>query len=165
MRPDEPCVHERDATGPLARFFYNTGLPCVECEREAHDAWLETVRAKLAAGLEAAARGETYDWNPAPDDGGRFALLRLDDRIDLALTVGQDGRCTVPVKGLYSFGRVTTLREAVDAEARKPTRVLRPPIVNITMGAPAAPGPGFGPAHVQAAYERGRRQGRYEMGG
>lgn len=64
MRPDEPCVHERDATGPLARFFYNTGLPCVECEREAHEAWIETARAKLAAGLEAAARGEHYDWNP-----------------------------------------------------------------------------------------------------
>lgn len=64
MRPDEPCRHERDVTGPLARFFYNTGLPCVECEREAHEAWIEGVRAKLTAGLEAAARGETYDWNP-----------------------------------------------------------------------------------------------------
>ena len=47
MRPDEPCVHERAATGPLARFFYNTGLPCVECEREAHEAWLEGVRAEI----------------------------------------------------------------------------------------------------------------------
>lgn len=64
MRPDEPCVHERDATGPLARFFCNTGRPCVECEREAHEAWIEGVRAKLAAGLEAAACGEHYDWNP-----------------------------------------------------------------------------------------------------
>lgn len=64
MRRGEPCVHERDETGPLARFFYTTGLPCVECEREAHEAWLETVRAKLTAGLEAAARGERYDWNP-----------------------------------------------------------------------------------------------------
>lgn len=72
MRPDEPCVHERDATGPLARFFYNTGLPCVECERDAHEAWIEGVRAKLAAGLEAAACGEHYDWNPVeppPDTG------------------------------------------------------------------------------------------------
>lgn len=70
MRLDEPCVHERDATGPLARFFYNTGLPCAQCEREAHEAWLDTVRAKLAAGIEAAARGERYDWNsaePPPD--------------------------------------------------------------------------------------------------
>lgn len=64
MRPDEPCVHERDATGPLARFFSVTGLPCTQCGREARDAWLETVRAKLAAGLEAAACGERYDWNP-----------------------------------------------------------------------------------------------------
>lgn len=72
MRPDEPCRHERDATGPLARFFFNRGLPCVQCEREAHDAWIETVRAKLTAGLEAAARGERYDWNPVdppPDTG------------------------------------------------------------------------------------------------
>ena len=64
MSQDEPCVHERDATGPLARFFYSRGLPCVECEREARDAWIEGVRAKLTAGLEAAARGERYDWNP-----------------------------------------------------------------------------------------------------
>lgn len=64
MRPDEPCVHERDATGPLAQFFFNTGLPCVQCEHEARDAWIEGVRAKLTAGLEAAARGERYDWNP-----------------------------------------------------------------------------------------------------
>lgn len=72
MSQDEPCVHERDATGPLARFFFNTGLPCVECEREAHDAWIESVRAKLIAGLEAAARGQRYDWNPVdppPDTG------------------------------------------------------------------------------------------------
>lgn len=72
MRPDEPCVHERDETGPLARFFYNTGLPCAQCEREAHEAWIDGVRAKLTAGLEAAARGETYDWNPTeppPDTG------------------------------------------------------------------------------------------------
>ncbi|HEX8726946.1 MAG TPA: hypothetical protein VF737_16265 [Gemmatimonadaceae bacterium] len=51
------------------------------------------------------------------------------------------------------------------AEARKPTRVLRPPIVNIAMGPPPPPHPGYSPAAVQAAYERGRRQGRYEMGG
>lgn len=117
MRPDEPCRHERDATGPLTRFFYNTGLPCVECEREAHDAWIEGVRAKLTAGLEAAARGERYDWHPVEtDEQPPFALVRLGDRIDLALTVDQHGRCTVPVKGLYSLGRVTTLKEAADAE-------------------------------------------------
>lgn len=51
------------------------------------------------------------------------------------------------------------------AEARKPTRVLRPPVINVTMGPPAPTAPGYGPAHIQAAYERGRRQGRYEMGG
>lgn len=72
MRRDEPCVHEWDATGPLARFWFRFGLPCSECEREAHEAWVETVRAKLTAGLEAAARGERYDWNPVdpPPDAG-----------------------------------------------------------------------------------------------
>lgn len=123
MRPDEPCRHEWDETGPLARFFYVTGLPCTQCEREARDAWIEDVRAKLTAGLEASARGEGYDWNPAPGDGERFALMRLNDRIDLALTVDENGRCTVPVAGLYGFGRTATLQEAIDAE--RDEQVLR----------------------------------------
>lgn len=122
MRPDEPCVHERDTTGPLARFFFNTGQPCVECEAEAHAAWEASVRAKLTAGLAAAAAGERFDWD-TPDDGPRFALMRLNDRIDLALTVDDDGRCTVPVAGLYGFGRTATLREAIDAE--RDEQVLR----------------------------------------
>lgn len=123
MRPDEPCPHERDATGPLARFFFNTGLSCTQCETEAHAAWVESVRGKLTAGLAAAAAGRRYDWDAAEHDSPRFALVRLDDRIDLALTVGDDGRCTIPVKGLYSFPRVTTLKEAADAERER--RVLQ----------------------------------------
>lgn len=116
MRPDEPCVHEREATGPLGRFFFVNGLPCSECAAGAHAAWIEQVRAKLAAGLDAAGRGERYDWDAPEPDGPPFALVRLDDRIDLALTVGDDGRCTVPVAGRYTLGRVTALQDAIDAE-------------------------------------------------
>lgn len=123
MRPDEPCVHERDATGPLGRFFFNTGMPCTECEREAYAAWEQAVRGKLAAGLAAAAAGEPFDWDAPSDNGPRFALMRLNDRIDLALSVGDDGRCTVPVAGRWSFPRVATLKEAADAEHYE--RVMR----------------------------------------
>lgn len=120
MRADEPCVHERDQDpdGPLFRFFFHTGLPCAQCQAEEHAAWVESVRARLTAGLEAAAAGERFDWG-APDpatDMPRFALVRLDDRLDLALTVDADGRCTVPVAGWFTFPRVMTLQEAVDAE-------------------------------------------------
>lgn len=124
---DEPCVHERDQDpdGPLFRFFFHTGLPCAMCEAEEHAAWVESVRARLVAGLEAAAAGERFDWDaPAPTEGEPwFALVRLDDRLDLALTVGADGRCTVPAAGRYDLGRVTTLQEAVDAEHHE--RVMR----------------------------------------
>ena len=44
---------------------------------------------------------------------------------------------------------------------------LDPPKVRITVydAPPREPDPGFGPGHIAAAYERGRRQGRYEAGG
>lgn len=118
MRADEPCVHEcdQDPDGPLFRFFFHTGLPCRECETEAHAAWVESVRARLVAGLEAAAAGESFDWDaPDPVDGGqKFALVRLDDRIDLALAVDEHGRCTAPASGWYDFAR---LRDEAAAES------------------------------------------------
>ena len=70
MRPDEPCVHERDATGPLARFFYNTGLPCAQCEREAHEAWEASVRDRLHSALYAIGHGWGWQWE-APGVYGR----------------------------------------------------------------------------------------------
>lgn len=124
MRADEPCVHERDATFPLGRFFFLTGLPCAECAAEEHAAWVESVRDRLTAGLKAAAAGVPFDWDePEHSDEPAFALARLDDRIDLALTIDDDGRCTVPVAGRYTLGRVTTLQEAADAERYE--RVMR----------------------------------------
>lgn len=42
------------------------------------------------------------------------------------------------------------------ADARAP--------LQISMLPPREPDPGFGPGHIAAAYERGRRQGRYEAG-
>lgn len=118
---DEPCKHDLEyAEFPLPFWHWPrfAGVGCADCEREEFVAWVESVRIRLLAGLEAAAAGESFDWDtPEPvGDGSRFALVRLDDRLDLALTVGEDGRCTVPVAGRFTFPRVMTLQEAVDAE-------------------------------------------------
>lgn len=43
------------------------------------------------------------------------------------------------------------------ADARAPVQINMPPM--------REPDPGFGPDHIAGAYERGRRQGRYEAGG
>lgn len=117
MRADEPCVHEREATFPLGRFFFHASLPCAECAAEEHAAWVESVRGRLIAGLKAAAAGEPFAWTePDPDDGARYAVLRYDDRLDLALTVGPDGRCTVPAAGRYGFPELAALRDVADQE-------------------------------------------------
>lgn len=115
MRADEPCVHEREMTFPLGRFFFHTGLPCAQCQAEEHAAWVESVRARLMAGLEAAAAGQPFHWD-APecaDDGRPFVLARLNDRIYLALAVDEHGRCTAPAAGWYDFDR---LRDEAAAE-------------------------------------------------
>jgi len=59
----EPCVHEREMTFPLGRFFFLTDLPCRQCEREQHEAWVESVRDRMADALAAAAAGEPFRWS------------------------------------------------------------------------------------------------------
>jgi hypothetical protein len=66
MRADEPCVHERELTFPLGRFFFLTGLPCAECAAEEHAAWVESVRVRLVAAVEAIGRGEPVVWDTWP---------------------------------------------------------------------------------------------------
>ena len=119
MTDAEPCKHDLEyAEFPLPFWHWPrfAGTSCPDCVHEAYLAWVESVRGRLIAGLEAAAAGERFDWDaPGPADGvPRFALVRLDDRPDLALTVSDDGRCTMPVAGRYSFAR---LRDEADAES------------------------------------------------
>lgn len=54
---------------------------------------------------------------------------------------------------------------AVAMDLLKHANRLDPPKVQINMLPPREPDPGYGPGHLQAEYERGRRQGRYEAGG
>jgi hypothetical protein len=63
---DGPCVHQRDRTHPLGWFAFRFRLPCSECAAEAHKAWVEQVRGKLLAGLEAAAGGRRIEWDDPP---------------------------------------------------------------------------------------------------
>lgn len=63
------------------------------------------------------------------------------------------------------------LEEAADADdpgdviARWKRRADARAPVQINMLPPREPGPGYGPGHLSAAFERGRRQGRHEAGG
>lgn len=149
MTDAEPCKHDLEyAEFPLPYWHWPrlAGAPCPDCEREEHAAWVESVRTRLVAGLEAAAAGERFDWAaPDPVDGGpRFALVRLDDRIDLALTVDDGGHCTVPAAGRYSFPRVTTLQDAVNAErSERLMKLLRHGLMTIEQAQQAYAGGGY----------------------
>lgn len=88
-----------------------------EREKLGRSLWLLRVECRFLDAMQAAAAREPFDWGrPKPDGEPPFALVRLDDRIDLALTIDDDGRCTVPIAGRFTFGRVAALQEAADAE-------------------------------------------------
>jgi len=124
MTDAEPCKHDLEyAEFPLPYWHWPrfAGASCPDCEREERAAWVESVRVRLTTGLEAAEAGEPFDWDAPESVPGapRFALVRLNDRIDLALTVDEHGRCTAPAAGWYDFGRVRD-----EAAAESDERIL-----------------------------------------
>lgn len=86
---DDPelCAHVRELmAGTVLRWawVWYVRRGCPECEREAHEAWVEQVRERLLAGLEAAAEGRNFKWEPDPltvaaTELGHFTLRRADD--------------------------------------------------------------------------------------
>ena len=146
MTDAEPCKHDLEyAEFPLPYWHWPrlAGAPCPDCEREEHAAWVESVRGRLVAGLEAAAAGERFDWD-APelaDSRPRFALVRLNDRIYLALAVDEHGRCTVPAAGRYDFAR---LRDEASTESdERVLEYLRHGLMTIEQATRAYAGGGY----------------------
>ena len=86
-RLDDPelCEHQREALRspfPLG-WYYFMARRCFECEREANEAWVESVRGKLLAGLQSAAEGRRFEWEPDPyavasAQIGTWGLVRVD---------------------------------------------------------------------------------------
>jgi len=87
-------------------------------------------------------------------------------------------QATIPLLAVIPWARNLTvdqrhemLKEAAVAEdpatviARWKRRADARAPVQINMLPAREPDPDYGPGHLQAAYERGRRQGRYEAGG
>lgn len=84
LNDPELCTHQREALRspfPLG-WFYFMARRCFECEREAHETWVEHVRERLLAGLEAAREGRQFEWESslqvvASTQIGTWELVRV----------------------------------------------------------------------------------------
>jgi hypothetical protein len=110
---------------------------------------------------------------PRPDPAfGFWAAVMMDDGYPSIM------QATIPLVAVLPWAANLTvdqrremLEEAASAEdpaaciARWKRRAGARAPIQINMLPAREPDPGYGPMHLQDAYERGRRQGRYEAGG